>query len=73
MMTMLTTVIGMAPLALNPAEGGELMMPLAVAVIGGLSVSTALTLFVVPCLYLTLTSAADRLGRWASRRPPAGS
>ena len=73
MMTMLTTVIGMAPLALNPAEGGELMMPLAVAVIGGLSVSTALTLFVVPCLYLTLTSAADRLGRWASRQPTAGS
>jgi multidrug efflux pump subunit AcrB len=61
LMTMLTTVIGMLPLALNPAEGGELMTPLAVTVIGGLSVSTALTLFVVPCLYLTLTAAADRL------------
>jgi hydrophobe/amphiphile efflux-1 (HAE1) family protein len=65
-MTMLTTVIGMLPLALNPAEGGELMMPLAVAVIGGLSVSTALTLFVVPCLYLTLTGVAERLARWGS-------
>jgi len=43
------------------------MMPLAVAVIGGLTVSTALTLFVVPCLYLTLTGVADRVGRRTRR------
>ncbi len=36
LMTVSTTVIGMLPLALNSAEGGELMAPLAVAVIGGL-------------------------------------
>jgi len=53
----------MLPLALNPAEGGELMAPLAVAVIGGLIASTALTLLVVPCLYLALNEAAERLGR----------
>jgi hydrophobe/amphiphile efflux-1 (HAE1) family protein len=63
MMTMLTTVVGMLPLALNTAEGGELMTPLAVSVIGGLTVSTALTLFVVPCLYLALTGTAERLAR----------
>jgi multidrug efflux pump subunit AcrB len=61
LMTTMTTVVGMLPLALNQAEGGELMMPLAVAVIGGLSVSTVLTLVVVPSLYLSLTGAVDRL------------
>jgi len=62
-MTVLTTVVGMLPLALNSAEGGELMNPMAVAVIGGLTLSTLLTLFVVPCLYLTLSGLADRMRR----------
>ena len=62
-MTVLTTVVGMLPLALNHAEGGELMNPMAVAVIGGLTLSTLLTLFVVPCLYLSLSGLADRLRR----------
>ena len=62
-MTVLTTVVGMLPLALNHAEGGELMNPMAVAVIGGLTLSTLLTLFVVPCLYLTLSGLADRMRR----------
>ncbi len=61
MMTVSTTAIGMLPLALNPAEGAELMSPLAVTVIGGLLLSAVLTLYVVPCLYLILTGAADRL------------
>lgn len=61
MMTMLTTTVGMLPLALNPAEGAELMTPMAVTVIGGLVLSTGLTLFVVPSLYLTLAEATDRL------------
>ena len=62
-MTVLTTTVGMLPLALNHAEGGELMNPMAVAVIGGLTLSTVLTLFVVPCLYLTLSGLADRMRR----------
>ncbi len=61
LMTVSTTVIGMLPLAFNPAEGAELMAPLAVTVIGGLLLSTALTLFVVPCLYMVLTGTAERL------------
>jgi len=72
LMTVSTTVIGMLPLALNPAEGAELMAPLAVGVIGGLTLSTALTLVVVPCLYLVLTGFADRFGSspgTGSRRP----
>lgn len=60
-MTVSTTAIGMLPLALNPSEGAELMAPLAVTVIGGLLLSAGLTLFVVPCLYLALTTATDRL------------
>jgi hydrophobe/amphiphile efflux-1 (HAE1) family protein len=70
LMTVTTTVVGMLPLALNPSEGGELMTPLAVAVIGGLVLSTLLTLFVVPCLYEMLTSAADRLHRFATGATP---
>jgi len=66
-MTVSTTVIGMLPLAFNPAEGAELMAPLAVAVIGGLLVSTALTLFVVPSLYLVLNTARDRLAERSRR------
>ena len=69
LMTVTTTVVGMAPLALNPAEGGELMMPLAVCVIGGLLFSTVLTLFVVPSFYLTMTRSADRLKAWATGKP----
>jgi multidrug efflux pump subunit AcrB len=63
LMTVGTTVVGMLPLALNPAEGAELMSPLAVAVIGGLTVSTALTLFVVPSLYLELFRMREAFSR----------
>lgn len=67
LMTVSTTVVGMLPLALNPAEGAELMSPLAVAVIGGLLVSTALTLFVVPSAYLALSQLRQALRhRWLS-------
>jgi hydrophobe/amphiphile efflux-1 (HAE1) family protein len=54
LMTTLTTVFGMLPLALGLGEGSELMQPLAITVVGGLSVSTLLTLVVVPCTYLIM-------------------
>jgi len=73
LMTVGTTVVGMLPLALNPAEGSELMRPLAVTVVGGLLGSTLLTLFVVPALYLVLTGAGERLAAWATGRPAAGA
>jgi multidrug efflux pump subunit AcrB len=58
-MTMLTTVLGLVPMAVG--LGGEsTQAPLAIAVIGGLSVSTALTLFFVPALY---TVFEDRIKR----------
>lgn len=51
MMTSLSTVIGMLPLAMEWALGSERFSPLATAVIGGLLASTLLTLIVIPVLY----------------------
>ncbi len=64
LMTTLTTVLGMSPLALGIGEGGELMRPLAITVVGGLSLSAVLTLLVVPSVYLIVTGAAERIQRF---------
>jgi len=52
LMTTLTTIVGLFPLALGWGEGLEMLRPLAIAVIGGLLVSTFLTLFVIPSIYI---------------------
>lgn len=54
LMTTITTVVGMFPLALGLGEGGELLQPLGVVVFAGLSVATVLTLFIIPCFYVLL-------------------
>ncbi|MBW4494654.1 MAG: efflux RND transporter permease subunit [Oscillatoria princeps RMCB-10] len=54
MMTTITTVLGLFPLALGIGEGAEFMQPLGVVVFSGMSVSTLLTLFIIPCLYTLL-------------------
>jgi hydrophobic/amphiphilic exporter-1 (mainly G- bacteria), HAE1 family len=51
LMTALATVAGLMPIALKLGEGSEASAPLARAAVGGLTVSTALTLFLVPCIY----------------------
>ncbi|OGX13575.1 MAG: hypothetical protein A3K11_00130 [Nitrospirae bacterium RIFCSPLOWO2_12_FULL_63_8] len=51
LMTSLATILGLAPMALGMGEGSETNMPLARAVIGGLTVSTAMTLLFVPVLH----------------------
>ncbi|HSJ14307.1 MAG TPA: efflux RND transporter permease subunit [Longimicrobiales bacterium] len=60
LMTTLTTAFGMLPLALGIGKGSEMMQPLAIAVVGGMSVSMLLTLFVVPSAYVIFNSAAER-------------
>jgi multidrug efflux pump subunit AcrB len=53
LMTSIATVLGLVPMSFNFATGGEANVPLARAVIGGLCVSTFLTLFIVPALYVS--------------------
>ena len=60
LMTTITTVLGMLPLALGLGEGGEFLQPLGIVAFSGLSLSTVLTLFVVPCLYLLLHEGVGR-------------
>lgn len=69
LMTTLTTLLGMLPLALGIGQGSELMRPLAIAVVGGLSVSAFLTLFVVPSAYLIINRGAERLTVWLTGKP----
>ncbi len=60
LMTSLATVFGLLPMAIGFGTGGETNAPLARAVIGGLSVSTMLTLFLIPALYLMLEERFPR-------------
>ncbi|NNF29217.1 MAG: efflux RND transporter permease subunit, partial [Gemmatimonadetes bacterium] len=53
-MTTVTTVLGLLPMALGIGRGADLRAPLAIAVIGGLIFATALTLIVVPVVYATV-------------------
>lgn len=69
LMTKLTTIFGMLPLALGIGSGTELMQPLAIAVVGGILIATFLTLFVVPSAYLILNGAADSLMAWLTGAP----
>jgi len=72
-MTTVCSLVAMLPIALGIGAGSELMQPLAIATVGGLTLSSVLTLVVVPCGYLVLHGAADRLKAFlvGSKKPSA--
>ena len=68
LMTAFTTILGMIPMAVSSGEGAEMWQPLGIVVIGGLTVSTFLTLFVVPVLYGVMSRHGDRDKQEALRK-----
>lgn len=63
LMTSFTTILGMLPLAIGTGAGSETWQPMGIAVIGGLTISTILTLFIVPALYSILVNRSQRKAR----------
>ncbi|MFC4870200.1 efflux RND transporter permease subunit [Negadavirga shengliensis] len=63
LMTSLSTILGILPIALALGAGAESRVPMGVAVIGGMLLSTILTLFIIPGIYTYLTSKKGRLAR----------
>ena len=60
LMTAFTTMLGMMPMALSRGEGSEMWVPMGIVVIGGLMVSTIVTLIVVPVLYAITSKKGER-------------
>ena len=61
LMTTVTTVLGLFPLALGIGEGSEFLQPLGIVVFAGLTLATLLTLFIIPCFYVLLHDIFQRL------------
>jgi HAE1 family hydrophobic/amphiphilic exporter-1 len=70
LMTSLTTMLGLMPMALGVGEGGELQAPLARVVIGGLAASTLVTLVLVPSVYTLFEEGWSGLRRGAAHSSP---
>ncbi len=60
LMTSLTTILGMVPMALSVGEGSETWRPMGVAVIGGMVFSTIITLVIVPVVYAAMDKSGSR-------------
>jgi len=60
LMTTATTVLGLLPMAIGLGDGAEIRTPMAIAVISGLIMSTALTLVVIPTVYATIDGMVAR-------------
>lgn len=60
LMTAVTAILGMLPMALSTAEGSEMWKPLGIVVIGGLTFATVVTLFIVPVLYALMSRHGER-------------
>ena len=68
LMTSLTTILGMAPIAFFPGAGADTIQPIGRTFVGGLSISTCMTLFVVPVMYSILNSRRDKAAAPASQK-----
>jgi HAE1 family hydrophobic/amphiphilic exporter-1 len=60
LMTALTTILGMMPLALSTGEGSEIWTPMGITVIGGLVFSTIVTMIIVPVMYVIFARRGER-------------
>lgn len=60
LMTSLTAILGMIPMALSTSEGSEMWVPMGTVIIGGLTVSTFVTLIIVPVLYAIFSRHGER-------------
>lgn len=72
-MTALTTILGMVPMAVSSGQGAEMWQPMGVAVIGGLTFSTLLTLFYVPAMYCLFAAAGVKRTRKALKKAKINS
>ena len=71
LMTTLTTILGMVPMAVSSGEGAEMWRPLGISVIGGLTISTILTLILVPVLYCSFAGVGIKRQRRQLRKARA--
>jgi HAE1 family hydrophobic/amphiphilic exporter-1 len=60
LMSVLTTVLGLVPMAFFPGDGAEMTGPIGKTVLGGLSWGTVMTLFLVPCIYYIFNTGNEK-------------
>lgn len=73
MMTTISTVVGISPVALGYGAGGESRAPMGISVFWGLLAATLLTLVVIPVVYTLFAQAARKLKRHETQAEPAGA
>ena len=67
LITALTTIVGMLPMALSTSQGSEMRAPMAMAIIGGLTTATFLTLLVIPVIYSVLEKVSVKTKQSAKK------